>query len=101
MESLDESDDGRKYNQFEGRKSTYHENLYTTRLDESQLTEEQKRTGQKLEREILGQVTEGNIHLAEERNQLDQHDVDETQRYANEEMRYSGVYRKEEDFHKS
>ena len=35
MESLDESDDGRKYNQFEGRKSTYHENLYTTKLDES------------------------------------------------------------------
>jgi hypothetical protein len=43
----------------------------------------------------------GNIHLAEERQQLTQKDIDETNRYLkandhNEEMLYSGVIRKEE-----
>jgi len=37
------------------------------------------------------------VHMAEERNQVGQHDKDETKRYAsgkyNEEMKYSGVYR--------
>jgi len=37
------------------------------------------------------------VHLAEERNQVGQKDVDETNRYASnnhdEEMLYSGVYR--------
>jgi hypothetical protein len=49
----------------------------------------------------LAQSSEGNVHLAEERNQQEQVDVDETFRYANEEMKYSGVYREKEGFLKN
>ena len=42
------------------------------------------------------QSAEGNIHLAEERNQVTQNDKDETKLYEDdEEMKYSGVYRNE------
>ena len=45
----------------------------------------------RLEKEIHGTDSRGNVHLAEERNQRIQHDPDETERY--EEAKYSSVYR--------
>lgn len=46
------------------------------------------------EREILSESANGNLHLAEERMQTPQEDKDESNRY--EEMKYSGVYRAED-----
>jgi PAB1-binding protein PBP1 len=70
--SLQDVDDGKQFNQFEGKKSTYHDNIYTTAIDENRLTDELRRKARILEREILGQESGGNVHLAEDRNQLDQ-----------------------------
>jgi hypothetical protein len=38
--ALDEVDDGRAFNQFAGKKSTYKEELYTTKLDFNRVTSE-------------------------------------------------------------
>lgn len=46
-------------------------------------------------REILATQSNGNQHLAEERQQVKQSDKDETNRYS-EEMKYSGVYRQKD-----
>lgn len=91
--SLDD-DDGKSFDQFAGKKSTYKDELYTTKIDESKVTDETKKKAELIEKEILGQDSRGNIHLAEERNQVNQKDEDETERY--EEMKYSGVYRQNE-----
>lgn len=94
-------DDGKKFNQFEGKKSTYNEDIYTTKLDYSKVTTDLKKTASKMEKEIQAQDSMGNAHLAEERQQKQQHDIDETENYFNgnnhdEEMLYSGVERNEE-----
>lgn len=47
-------DDDQKFNQFEGKKSTYQEHLYTTKLDYSRVTHDQKKVAEKLEKEIYG-----------------------------------------------
>ena len=96
--SLDDNDDT-VFDQFKNKKTTYNENLYTTKIDNTKITDDVKRKAEELEKEILNQSSAGNIHLAEERNQLQQQDVDETDRY--EEMKYSGVYRAQDDFKQS
>lgn len=55
------------------------------------MTANVKKQAMRVEKEILGADSKGNVHLAEERHQRLQHDEDETERY--EEMKYSGVYR--------
>lgn len=92
--SLDDADDGRVFNQFEGKRSTYKEDLYTTKIDQNSISDDLKKKAAQLERDILSQASGGNVHLAEERMQLNQKDEDETDRY--EEMKYSGVYRQGE-----
>ena len=59
MDTLEENNEGwSKYDQFEvnarkfGTKSTYKEEIYTNKLNLEKLTEEQKRKGEKLSREI-------------------------------------------------
>jgi len=57
-EKLDFKDDGSSFNQFThneknfGYESTYKQSFYTTEVDESKYTEEQKRKASRLEREI-------------------------------------------------
>jgi PAB1-binding protein PBP1 len=45
-------DDGKGFNQFEGKKSTYKEDIYTTKLDYSKVTSDLKKTASKMEKEI-------------------------------------------------
>ena len=88
-----EDDDGEKFDQFKNKKTSYKDELYTTKLDKSKITPELQHFAEKKEKEILNQDANGNVHLAEERLQRGQTDADETGRYGEEEMRYSGVYR--------
>ena len=70
--------------------------MYTTTIEENKVTEAQKNFAAKIEREILAKDANGNLHLAEERQQRLQDDMDESGRYGydeSEEMKYSGVYR--------
>ncbi|CDW80975.1 UNKNOWN [Stylonychia lemnae] len=90
--SLHDDDPNEKFDQFKGKKSTYDESLYTSKLDESQLTKEQKVYAKKIEKDILTQPAEGNRHLAEERNQMELSDDEE------DEMMYSGVIRDEQSY---
>jgi hypothetical protein len=82
---------GKKWDQFEanarlfGTKSEFNENNYTTALDASALTPQQRSAAEKLAREIEGAKTD-NIHLAEERG----HDIGDDM---DEEDRFSGVVR--------
>ena len=46
-----------------------------------------------VEKSILSAPSGGNVHLAEERQQIDQKDTDEVVAAQEEEMKYSGVYR--------
>ncbi len=72
-------------------KDTYDENLYTKRLDLNKMTPEQIARAERLAREIESQST-SNIHLLEERGQLD---VGTTSEDVDEEARYSGVIRED------
>ena len=83
-------DDGTQFDQFKGKKSTYHDNLYTTELKEDQITEEQKRYALQIEKEILnsGAGTQ-NRHIREERGIEEVQDDEDS----DEEMKYSGVVR--------
>lgn len=41
-----------RFNQFEGKQSSYKESLYTSSLDESKITAQQRKDGERIEREI-------------------------------------------------
>lgn len=92
--SLEKNNAG-NWDQFETNKrlfnvkSTYDENLYTKKLDHGTMTPEAIARAERIAREIESQSS-SNIHLAEERGQLDQREIDE-------EAMYSGVIR--EDYH--
>ena len=89
-----EEDDGQVFDQFKGKKSSYREDLYTTKLEENKITDQQRKFAEQKEKEILAEDSQGNVHLAEERQQRAQNDIDETNRYEeSEEMKYSGVFR--------
>lgn len=82
------------WNQFEANKKlynfqdTYDENIYTKRLDRSQLTREQLERADLLANQIESSTTT-NFHLREERGQIS---TGEEENY-DEEDRYSGVLR--------
>jgi PAB1-binding protein PBP1 len=78
------------FDQFKNRKSTYHDSLYNTEIDESKLTQEQRDYAERVERELSTQTT-SNAHLAEERGQA----VVGEDKNENEELLYSGVERRE------
>ncbi|XP_012450482.1 polyadenylate-binding protein-interacting protein 3 [Gossypium raimondii] len=83
----------RNWDQFEtnqklfGVKSTFNEELYTTKLERGPQTRELEKEAMRIAREIEGEETR-DLHLAEERG-LDLHDNFDI----DEEMRYSSVYR--------
>lgn len=94
-----EDDDGWTFDQFQGKKTSYRDELYTTTIDYNKVTSEVEQTAERVAKEILNADAKGNVHLAEERQQQQQYDTDETKRYGDaydEEMKYSGVYRKED-----
>ena len=72
----EELDQGEKWDQFEtnerkfGVKSTFDENLYTTRLEKGKVTKEQAAEAERIAREIMSGTTD-NAHVAEEREQED------------------------------
>jgi PAB1-binding protein PBP1 len=93
LAGLEDFEDGcGTFDQFKGKRSTYDENLYTTKIDSAKVTPDIERLAEQKEREILNAQSNGNVHLAEERGQKLQKDTDETNRY-DEEMKFSGVYR--------
>ncbi len=48
-----EDDDGRPYDQFKGKNTTYRDDVYTTKIDNSKITDELKKKATKVERELL------------------------------------------------
>jgi hypothetical protein len=48
-----EDDDGEVYDQFKGKKSTYKDEIYTTKIDQSKVTKEVAQLAERKEREIL------------------------------------------------
>lgn len=79
------------FDQFKDKHSTYNENSYTTTYDPSKLTEAQRRTANRVAWELENEDSKGNRHIAEERGQRELRDNDYEN--DNEEMRYSGVAR--------
>ncbi|XVF86860.1 hypothetical protein PTKIN_Ptkin18bG0075800 [Pterospermum kingtungense] len=84
----------RNWDQFEtnqklfGVKSTFNEELYTTKLEKGPQTRELEKEAMRIAREIEGEETQ-DLHLAEERG-FDLHDNFDI----DEEMRFSSVYRR-------
>lgn len=78
------------FDQFKDRKTTYHDNLYNSVINENEFSQAQKDFAIKMEKEISGTST-SNTHLAEERGQL-RFGTDKDQ---NEELMFSGVERRE------
>ncbi|KAK6153574.1 hypothetical protein DH2020_013213 [Rehmannia glutinosa] len=97
LENIFDSPWNRGWDQFEanatlfGVKSTFNEELYTTKLERGSQTRELEREATRLAREIEGEETR-DLHLAEERGiQLDENlEIDE-------ETRFSSVYRGVDD----
>ncbi|CAN8269365.1 unnamed protein product [Cochlearia groenlandica] len=87
----------RGWDQFEANKllfgveSTFDEELYTTKLEKSQLTRELREEAERIAREIEGEYTQ-DLHVAEERGlqHSDRFDIDE-------ETKYSSVRRVDEE----
>ena len=85
--SLEQSTDSGPWDQFAanearfGVKSDYEETMYTTKLDRSGKDfKSREKEAERLAKEILESST-GNVHVAEERNQLGQKDMDEEDRF--------------------
>lgn len=76
-----------KYDQFANKKSTYSESQYTTTYNIKDISKEKRKYAEKIQREINAADSKGNVHLAEERNQIQLRDNDD------EEILYSGVVR--------
>eukprot|EP00546_Thalassionema_frauenfeldii_P017680 CAMPEP_0178900410 /NCGR_PEP_ID=MMETSP0786-20121207/3460_1 /TAXON_ID=186022 /ORGANISM="Thalassionema frauenfeldii, Strain CCMP 1798" /LENGTH=775 /DNA_ID=CAMNT_0020571415 /DNA_START=94 /DNA_END=2422 /DNA_ORIENTATION=- len=76
-----------EWDQFQANKELFNvhadfdENLYTTELDKSTIDASKIQRAERLAREIEN-TTSGNIHIAEERNQVTQDDYDEEDRYS-------------------
>ncbi|XP_047341893.1 polyadenylate-binding protein-interacting protein 3-like isoform X2 [Impatiens glandulifera] len=99
----------RGWDQFEanktlfGVKSTYDEDLYTTKLEKGPLMKDLEREASRIAREIEGEDTQ-DLHLAEERGKFlyEKFGIDEETRYSSV---YRGVddsgYAEEEDFNSS
>jgi hypothetical protein len=87
-----EGGSGKNWNQFEANqrlfnvKSSYDENLYTSKLDTSKLSKDQLEYAERMAKEIEGQTSD-NIHLQEERGHLQERD---SGMYDEEDL-YSGV----------
>lgn len=64
------------FDQFKGKKSTYKDELYTSALDESKITDKMRRHAEKMEKEILNQDSKNNLHLMQERGQAELKDDD-------------------------
>ena len=64
-----------------GVKTSFDENLYTTKLDRDKIDQAKFKQAERIAREIEGQTT-SNIHLAEERNQKLALDFDEEDLYS-------------------
>ena len=82
----------KKFDQFAGKTSTYQEELYTSKLDQHKITDQQRREGMALEKELTTSQTI-NKHVAMERGQLELNDDQDERLGRNEEMMYSGVER--------
>ena len=72
LDSLDdlESSGGansRPFDQFQGKKTNYSDDIYSTHIDMTQVSREQQMHAAQVERDITGTVT-SNRHMAEERN---------------------------------
>ncbi|MFQ6647353.1 hypothetical protein Gotur_021943 [Gossypium turneri] len=93
LENIFDGPWNRNWDQFEtnqklfGVKSTFNEELYTTKLERGPQTRELEKEAMRIAREIEGEGTQ-DLHLAEERG-VDLHDDFDI----DEEMRYSSVYR--------
>ncbi|XWS18834.1 hypothetical protein CRYUN_Cryun32bG0079100 [Craigia yunnanensis] len=93
LENVFDSPWNRNWDQFEtnqklfGVKSTFNEELYTTKLERGPQTRELEKEAMRIAREIEGEETQ-DLHLAEERG-FDLHDSFDL----DEEMRFSSVYR--------
>jgi len=76
-----------EWDQFQANKELFNvradfdENLYTTELDKSTIDASKIQRAERLAREIE-KTTSGNIHIAEERNQVTADDYDEEDRYS-------------------
>lgn len=60
-------DDDYQFDQFQGKNTSYKDELYTTTIDYSQVSKEVEQTVERLAKEIMNADSKGNIHLAEER----------------------------------
>ena len=94
-QKLEDDNSDEKWDQFELNKkmynvvSTYDENLYTTKLDKNNITEDDKKYADKIYNEIINSSKdEKNVHILEDRGIISQHDED-----YNEEEKYSSVIR--------
>ncbi|KAF8025787.1 hypothetical protein BT93_F2574 [Corymbia citriodora subsp. variegata] len=93
LENVFDAPRDRGWNQFEvnetlfGVKSTFNEDLYTTKLERGPQMRELEREAQRIAREIEGEETQ-DLHLAEERGVCCPESFDD-----DEEARFSSVYR--------
>ncbi len=90
-QKLEDLDDGEKFDQFRGKRTTYKDELYTTRIDHTQITEERKHKAHQVERE-LGKG--GNTALDKGEDLWKRGGWVNNQ---DEEMKYSGVHRSDKD----
>ena len=93
MECLeDEKDSNSTFNQFKNKKSTYNDEMYSTRIDPSKVDKKMEEDALRLEKEIAS-MTSDNKHVRQERGLEEYDETDETGKFRNEEMEHSGVYR--------
>ena len=85
--TLSREDDGKKFNQFAGKKSTYNEDEYTTKIDQSKITPEIRLKAQALEDEILNKGHKQEVDLGHDDND------EQIAMQEDEEMKFSGVIR--------
>ena len=92
IECLEDDKEGSTFNQFKNKKSTYNDEMYSTKIDPKKVDKKIEEDALKLEKEISSMASD-NKHVRQERGQEQYNETDETGKFINEEMEHSGVYR--------
>ena len=70
LEELEDDNSSVPFDQFKGKTTNYTDDIYSTSIDHSRVTNDQKKRALDAERDIAGAATT-NRHVAEERNQIE------------------------------
>ena len=63
LNTLEDQDDDEYFDQFKGKKTTYKDEIYNSKIDYSKVTDKDRAKAEAVEKAILQKSADGNVHL--------------------------------------